>query len=95
MAKQMKPLDPSEATLELDPEIFSFFGKGPARTRQIEGFDCHPGKQSHRGSFIIYLHRAGSKEMYKHPVVVRLSSRDARQLGRMFTKMADEAEGIS
>jgi hypothetical protein len=95
MGKLVKPLDPSEATLELDPEIFAFFGKGPARTRQIEGFDCHPGKQSRRASFVIYLSRAGSKELHKHPVVLRLSSRDARQLGRLITKMADDADGIA
>jgi hypothetical protein len=94
MAKQVKPLDPSEATLELDPEMLAFFGKGTARTRQIEGFDCHPGRQSRRTSFVIYLSRAGSREIHKHPIALRLSSRDARRLGRMFTQMADTAEGI-
>ena len=95
MAKQVKPLDPTEATLELDPEIFPFFGKGPARTRQIEGFDFHPGKQSRRTSFVIYLAREGSQELHKHPVVLRLGSRDARQLGKLFKQMADSAEGIA
>ena len=94
MAKQVKPLDPSEATLEIDPEIIAFFGKGPARTRPIEAFDCHPGKQSRRTSFVIYLSRGGSRELHKHPIALRLSSRDARRLGRMFTQMADTADGI-
>ena len=94
MAKQLKPLDPSEATLEIDPEILAFFGKGAERTRQIEGFDCHPGKQSRRTSFVIHLSRGGSREFHKHPIALRLSSRDARQLGRLFTKMADDADGI-
>ncbi len=95
MATQVKPLDPSEATLEIDPEILTFFGRGPARTRPIEGFACHPGKQSRRTSFVIYLSRGGSREIYKHPVALRLSSRDARRLGKMFTQMADSADGIA
>jgi len=94
MANQVKPLDPSEATLEIDPEILSFFGKGAARTRQIEGFACHPGKQSRCTSFVIYLSRGGSKEIYKHPIALRLSSRDARRMGKLFTQMADTADGI-
>lgn len=94
MANQVKPLDPSEATLEIGPEILAYFGKGAARTRQIEGFAFHPGKRSHCTSFVIYLSREGSREVYKHPVALRLSSRDTRRLGRMFTQMADTADGI-
>ena len=94
MVNKMKALDPSEATLEIGPEILAFFGKGVARTRQVEGFACHPGRQSHRTSFVIYLNRGGSREMFKHPIALRLSSRDARRLGRAFTQMADTAEGI-
>jgi hypothetical protein len=94
MAKQIKPLDPPEASIEVDPELLQFFGKGPARTRQIEGFECHPGKQSRRTSFVIYLSRGGSREVHKHPITLRLSSRDSRQLGRLFTELADAADGI-
>lgn len=94
MATLVKPLDPTEATLEIDPEISAVFGKGAARTRQIEGFACHPGRQSHRTSFVIYLNRGGLREVQKHPIAIRLSSRDARRLGRMFAQMADMAEGI-
>jgi hypothetical protein len=95
MAKQIKPLDPSEATIEIDPELLAFFGKGAARTRQIEGFECHPGKQSRRTSFVIHLSRGGSREVHKHPIALRLSSRDARRLGRLFKQLADEADGIA
>lgn len=95
MAKQVKPLDPSEATIEVDTELLECFGKGAARTRRVEGFECHPGKQSRRTSFVVHLSRGGSREVHKHPIVLRLSSRDARQLGRLFAKAADDADGIA
>ncbi len=94
MKTQVKPLDPAEASVEVDPELMPFFGKGRSRVREIEGFECHPGKQSRRTSFVVHLKREGSREVQKHPIVIRLSSRDARQLGRLFTKLADAAEGV-
>jgi len=94
MAKQVKPLDPAEATLEIDPEIMGFFGKGAERARQVEKFGCHPGKQSRRISFVIFLRRDGAAELQKHPVALRLSSRDARQLAKILGQAADDADGI-
>jgi hypothetical protein len=95
MAKQVKPLDPAEATLEIDPEVAAHLGKGAARARTIEKFSGHPGKRSRRISFVIHLSRDGSRALQKHPVALRLSSRDARQLAKLFTLMADESDGIA
>ena len=94
MALQIKPLDPEAATLDVEAEIAKFFGKGHARTHKIEKLSGHPGKQSHRVAFAIHLRRDGAKDLQKFPIVLRVSSRDARRLGRMLTQMADEAEGI-
>jgi hypothetical protein len=92
MGKYLKPLDSKEATLDVDAEILKQLGKGPVRTLQIDRFGGFPGKNSQRIAFNIVLQ--GSEELEKHPVVLRVSSRDARQLGKMFKQMADLAEGI-
>jgi hypothetical protein len=81
--------------VEIDPEIVGYFTKGAGRSREIEKFGGYPGKQSRRISFVIFLRRNGSRELHKHPIALRLSSRDARQLAKLFAQMADEADGIA
>jgi hypothetical protein len=95
MSKVVKPLDHEEATLDIEESVAEFLGKGAARTFQIEKFGGYPGKQSRRIAFDIVLHRSGAKALPKHPVVLRVSSRDARQLAKLFAQMADEADGIA
>ena len=94
MAKQVRPVDTKEATLDIDGDIAKYFGKGTARTMRVEKFGGYPGKQSRRISFNIVLGREGAEELEKHPIVLRVSSRDARQLAKLFAQMADEADGI-
>jgi hypothetical protein len=94
MGKQVKPLDAKEASLDIDADIAKYFGRGTARTMQVEKFGGYPGKQSRRISFNIALRREGAEELEKHPIVLRVSSRDARQLAKLFAQMADEADGI-
>ena len=95
MAKVVKPLDHEEATLDIEESLAKFLGKGSARTFQIEKFGGYPGKRSRRIAFGIVLHRSGAKALPQHPVVLRVSSRDARQLAKLFAQMADEADGIA
>jgi hypothetical protein len=95
MANNVKPLDPKEATLDIDTEVVKHLGKGPARTLEVEKFGAFPGKQSRRIAFNIVLRRSGREELQKHPVVLRVSSRDARQLARLFAQAADAADGIA
>ena len=94
MAKEVKPLDADEATLQIDPEIAGYFAKGAARAHGVEKFGFHPGRQSRRVSFVIQLRRDGSKELQKHPIALRLSSRDARQISKQLKQAADAADGI-
>jgi hypothetical protein len=92
MGKYVKPLDPKEATLDVDSEVQKQLGKGSMKSVRIAKFGGFPGKNSQRIAFNLVLE--GADDLEKHPVVLRISSRDARQLGRLFAKMADLAEGI-
>ena len=94
LGKYIKPLDAKEATLDVDSGVLKQTGKGAARSLQIEKFGGFPGKNSRRIAFNIVLQGGEAEEMAKHPVVLRISSRDARQLGKMFKQMADLADGI-
>ena len=95
MAKLVKPLDAEEATLDIEAALIKYLGKGKARTLRVEKFGGYPGKQSRRIAFNIVLRREGTDELQKHPIVLRVSSRDARQLSKLLGQMADEADGIA
>jgi hypothetical protein len=94
LGKYLKPLDAKEATLDVDSEVLKQTGKSGARTLQIEKFGGFPGKNSRRIAFNIVLQGGDAEEMQKHPVVLRISARDARQLSKLFKQMADAADGI-
>jgi len=94
LGKYVKPLDANEATLDVDSEVLKQTGKSGARSLQIEKFGGFPGKNSRRIAFNVVLKGGAAEEMAKHPVVLRISARDARQLSKMFQQMADVADGI-
>ncbi len=94
MGKYLAPLDAKEATLDVDPEVLKEAGKGAARKLQIEKFGGFPGKNSRRIAFNVVLQGADADSMKKHPVVLRVSARDARQLSKLFKQMADLADGL-
>jgi hypothetical protein len=94
MGKYLTPLDAKEATLDVDPEVLKQTGRGAARTLQIAKFGGFPGKNSRRIAFNVVLGGGDAEQMKKHPVVLRVSARDARQLSRLFKQMADLADGI-
>ena len=94
LGKYVKPLDANEATLDVDSEVLKQTGKSGARSLQIEKFGGFPGKNSRRIAFNVVLKGGAAEAMAKHPVVLRISARDARQLSKMFQQMADVADGI-
>lgn len=94
MANQITPLDPNQSTLQVKAGLAQILGETGPMSLQIEKVSAHPGKNSRRIAFNVRVRRKGADEPEKLPVVLRFSSRDARQLARLFVQAADEADRI-
>jgi hypothetical protein len=94
MANQITPLDPKQSTLQVRAGLAQILGETGPTSLQIEKVSAHPGKNSRRIAFNVRVRRKGADEPEKLPVVLRFSSRDVRQLAKLFAQAADEADRI-
>jgi len=95
MAIQITPLDPKQATLQIKADLARILGESGPASLQVAAVSAHPGKNSRRIAFNIRFRRKGAEEAEKEPVVLRLSSRDARQLAKVMAQAADEADRLA
>lgn len=95
MAIQVTPLDPKQATLQVKADLAKILGEIGPMSLQIEKVSAHPGRNSRRIAFNIRFRRKGAEEPEKEPVVLRFSSRDARQLAKVLAQAADEADRLA
>jgi len=95
MAIQITPLDPKQATLQIKADLAKILGESGSASLQVAAVSAHPGKNSRRIAFNIRFRRKGAAEAEKEPVVLRLSSRDARQLAKVMAQAADEADRLA